>query len=227
MAAHHTEEQVKQNYVAAMGPTLGKFFHQLWNECVWLHWKWDEYVALFGTKQQRLDLLMKTAPAFFTVVDDCLWNDVLLHLARLTDPKNVAGKDTLTLHRLPQLVEPAVRDAVWAQLKDVINKTKFARDRRNRHIGHRELSLALQENAKPLEPASRKAVSDAIKAVADLLNVVDEHYCNSTVGYEHSKIGDAEALLQALRAAQHAFKDRDRAFEAAEMELLEWEREPE
>jgi hypothetical protein len=109
----------------------------------------------------------------------------------------------------------------------VTEKTKFARDWRNRHIGHRELALALEESANPLAPASRKAVSDAIGAVATLLNIVESHYCRSEVAYEHSKpFGNAEALLHALRAAQHAIAERDRKCETGEIDMAAWEREP-
>jgi hypothetical protein len=194
---------------------------------VWLHWEWDEYVQLFGTNQRRLDLLNETAPALFTIVQECLWEAVLLHLARLTDPITVAGKETLTLHRLRPLVKPPFRETVQQHLDDVTNKTKFARDWRNRHIGHRELSLALQDSAKPLEPASRQAVSEAIAAVAILLNAVESHYCQSEVAYKYSTpFGNAEALLHSLRAAQHAIAKRDRRFEEGDWNPPEWEREP-
>jgi hypothetical protein len=200
MATHRTSDEVAQDFAAAMGPELGKIFNRFWNECALLHWKWNEYVILFGTKPERVDLLNAAAPGFVRIMQDALWDDVLLHISRLTDPTIVAYKETLALQRLPQLVAPAFQPHVQKLLNEVLEKSKCARDSRNRRIGHRELRLALQETTKPLDPASRKNVKEALKAIVALLNAVESHYCNSTAGYEFASApGNAEALLYVLR----------------------------
>jgi hypothetical protein len=70
-----------------MGPNLGPAFYRLWNDCAWLHLKWREYRSVFGTTEERIDLLNAAARGFFGVAQDVLWQDVILHICRFTDPR--------------------------------------------------------------------------------------------------------------------------------------------
>ena len=72
MATTQSADEAKQAYVASMGESLGSIFHALWQEVAWLHFKWREYVVLFGTKQSRVALLNRAAPSFFRIVEDML-----------------------------------------------------------------------------------------------------------------------------------------------------------
>ena len=101
MSNQKTPEEVKKEYIDIMGEPLGKFFNALWQEVAWLYTKWNEYVALYGTKPSRIDLMNKAAPRFFRIVQDSLWEVTLLHIARLTDPPKSAGKDNLSIKRIP------------------------------------------------------------------------------------------------------------------------------
>jgi hypothetical protein len=44
------------------------------------------YVALFGTSPEGIALLNRAAPRSFRVMQDSVWDDVLLHFCALTDP---------------------------------------------------------------------------------------------------------------------------------------------
>ena len=101
MTNFRTADEAKLEYITRMGEPLGKLFSALWQEAAWLQSKWIEYVELFGTKRSRIELLNKAAPAFFKVVQDSLWEDTIIHIARLTDPPKSAGKDNLTIHIAP------------------------------------------------------------------------------------------------------------------------------
>lgn len=217
--SYKTPEEVKQQYVDSMGAELGRLFHELGNECSWLHWKWGEYVTLFGSKPERIDLLNAAAGAFFRIVQDCLWEDTLLHIARLTDPPESAGKKNLTLQRLPTLVVPEVRAKVDTLLKDCLAKSEFARDWRRRRIAHRDLQLALSENARPLEHASRQTVRQSIESIAAMLNGVESHYLHSEVAYEFtSQFPNAESLLYVLRDGVEADRQRRKRLESGNIE---------
>jgi hypothetical protein len=54
----------------------------------------------------------------------------------------------------------------------VFATTAFAKDWRHRHIAHRNLQLALNQNAEPLAHGSRLTVTAAVKATADFLGLV-------------------------------------------------------
>src|SRR5687768_11954076 len=120
-----------------MGPELGQLQYLLWHDVTGLHLKWAEFRELFGTKPSRIDLMNESVPAFFGHLEDVLWSDVLLHLSRLTDPPATGGQQNLTFRRFPQLVARLpIRDAVHAELDNVENTTRFARDWRDRRLAH-------------------------------------------------------------------------------------------
>ena len=98
MSSFHTAEESKNLHMAAMGPELGPLYDAMWQQLAWLHHKWDQYVELYGTADTRLTILNEAAPMFFRVVQDTLWDDVLLHIARLTDSPQSMGKPNLSVN---------------------------------------------------------------------------------------------------------------------------------
>ncbi len=214
MASQQTAEEVKREYLAVLGPDLGVLFYHLRNEVIWLNWKWQEYTTLFGSTPERIDLLNRAAPAFFRVVQDSLWEDMLLHIARLTDPPQSVGKDNLTVTRLPGIVAEEIRPAVDAQLQVVLDRADFARDWRKRHIAHRDFALATGKTATPLARASRLMARRSIEAINALLNMIDTHY-RKTETYFAGELtnGNAESLLYVLRDGLEAEEQRKKRLE--------------
>src|SRR2546428_12753884 len=103
MARNLTADEVREEHLASMGPHLGPVYNALWNEVAWLHAKWHEYKELYGEKPPRLELLNRASGFFFRIVQDTLWEDTLLHLARLTDPSRSAGRPNPTAFQPPSL----------------------------------------------------------------------------------------------------------------------------
>jgi hypothetical protein len=203
----YTEPQLKQRYRDVMGNELGDVFHHLMQEAAFLHLKWNEYIILFGTGPERVDLLNRAAPGFFHLVQDSWWDDLLLHISRMTDDRT----DVLTVKRLPKLVQAAIRDEVHARL-DVLDKAaKFARDLRNRHIAHRNIDIALKRAVVPLPSSSREQVRGAIQALDRLLHFVEYHFLNTEpTFYDHlDALGGSESVLDIIR---RGLRDRDRQF---------------
>lgn len=209
MSRELTAEEVQQEYVVAMGPELGNVFFELRNECIILHWKWEEFVALFGTKPERIELLSKAAKSFFRVVQDTFWEGVLLGIARLTDPANTGKKDNLTLLRLRGLVAMRIQPEVERLITDCLTEAEFARNWRNRRIAHSDLTLALKDqSARPLASANRLSVQEALAAFVRLLNAVEVHYTKGETMYELHPLGNAGSLLYVLRGGVKAKTDR-------------------
>lgn len=207
-----TADQAKAKNCSVMGAELGEIYSELWQQLCALHRKWGEYVALYGTNPQRVELLNETAPAFFRTVQDCLWEDTLLHIARITDSPSTYGKENLSFLRIPSLVPDPHH---CAQLKVLVEKavsaTAFARDWRNRRLAHRDLMLALNRPTEPLAATSRAHVNDALLALGEVLNLLSDHYLKSTTVFEFAAeptAGGASTLLYYLRAGKNAEHQR-------------------
>jgi hypothetical protein len=224
MAEDKTAEQVKAERIDRLGPRLGPVYHALADDLAWLQVKWAEYRELFGTSPERIELLNSAAGLFFRILQDTLWEDTLLHLARLTDRAEMGDKRNLSIRGIPELCDdPALRSKLSQLVDAAVAATEFARDWRNRHIGHRDLALALDSAPRPLSPASRADVSVALSAIHRVFNEVSEHVFNSTLADDViTPATGAESLLYVIRdglEAEEARKERIRSGQFTEEDL--------
>lgn len=218
--------KVKAEYITKMGAELGGVYHRLYNECAWLHFKWSKFRALFGTSESRVDLLNSVAPQTTRVIQDAMWDDILLHICRLTDNEKVAGRETLTLQKLPRLVDLAIRPSVEAEVGVVVKRGAFARDLRNRRIAHIDLDVALERNTEPLSPASRAMVQEVLEGLAGALNTLESHYTDSEVAYDTWSGEDAVNLLLKLRDGQRAETEKMKRVEKGDIRSDDWKADP-
>ena len=190
----------KALYIAKMGEQLGEHFDALWLDVTWLHIKWSQFVEIFGTTPGRIDLLNKAAPSFFRLIEDIFWQDIMLYFTRLTDPAKSAGRENLTVVSLPDLISnAATSEHVRTLVTTAKCTTRFCRDWRNRHIAHRDLKLALREDASPIESASRDDVERALASISDVMYAVRRAYMGSSPPFQAGHtIGGATDLLRLL-----------------------------
>jgi hypothetical protein len=207
---HQTAEEAKRDFVERMGDPLGNLFYALWQELNWLYAKWEEYLVLYVAKPSRIDLLNRVAPHFFRIIQDVLWEDIILHIARLTDPPKSAGKATLTIRRLPDLVgDRSTAQALREHINIAAQSSEFCRDWRNRHLAHRDLNLALEKEIVPLKPASRKKIKEALNSIAKVLNAVSQHYTDSATIFDIGEEPEgAISLLYIIYDGLKAGEDR-------------------
>jgi hypothetical protein len=169
---------------------------------------WGEYLVLFGTSEENVQLLNQAASSFAGMIQDALWERVLLHLCRLVDSVETSGKKNLTVRRLPLLVDDALKQSVEQAIAKLSDDCTFARDWRNRLISHADLDLSLGTSSKPLAPASRACVRQALQGLCKILNVVEHHYRNSTVLFDHIEpICGCKSLLYVLKKGLKADAD--------------------
>lgn len=207
-ATHRTAEEAKAEHIRLMGDELGTIYAALWQEAASVHGKWSDFVTLFGTKESRVDLLNAAAPAFCTLIQDSIWENVLLHLARLTDPPATGKKQNLTIQRLPMLIDRVnSRGTVDSKVQAALASCAFARDWRNRHIAHSDLDLKVSDTAQPLDFASRQCVNLALASLSEVLNAVAAEYLDSTSFFD-TPDGDALALLHVIDDGLRADQQR-------------------
>jgi hypothetical protein len=206
MNAYKTDDQYRAEHIREMGEPLGTVFNALYSELLWLNVKWVEYVELFGVNPERIELLNGTAPAFFGIVQDVLLKDIMLQVARLTDPVKSPGKEekeNLTVQELPNLVRPEIKGSIQRLVEEAKARTEFCRQWRNRHIAHSDRALALKhKHATPLPAASREKLREALHAIANILNAVSGPYGFAPSLFEHTipALGGAGSLLEVLNS---------------------------
>lgn len=211
-----SHEEAKQQCIDTMGEPLGSQYAELWQEIAHLHQTWLEYVELYGTKESRIELLNDVAPHFFRLVQDRIWEAVVLHIARLMDPSYSLGnknRSNLTLQNLPALIgDSKLKAEVKKLCKTALVAVEFAKDWRNRHIAHRDLKLAMDESATPLPSVELKQVNDVLASFEAILNAVSIHYSQSEsrfgIGSRHGGAVELIYLLDDGLKAQKARQER-------------------
>jgi hypothetical protein len=229
--SHQNPDEVRAKNVEVMGKRCGALYTDLRNEILWLHAEWHQYRVLFGTSEARVQLLDRAAGFCFRILQDTLWEAVLLYISRLTDPPQARrrARPTLTLRRLPEAIPDA---ELAAQVRSLVGRattaSRFARDWRDRRIAHRDLALVQSEGAEPLTPASRADVERVLASLREIVNAVEGHYFRSEVMFDFvSPPNDAEALLYQLRLARMIQDERDARLKAGEYHPEDFRRPPE
>jgi hypothetical protein len=70
----------------------------------------------------------RSAGHFFRMVQDLLWESLMMHIARLTDKPKVFGRTNLTLHNLPELIpDAALKNKIESLCREATDRTQFAR----------------------------------------------------------------------------------------------------
>ncbi|MGA7439348.1 MAG: hypothetical protein WBW32_14610 [Luteibacter sp.] len=182
-----------------MGDNLGEVMAVLDNKLVELQVVWLQYRQLFGTNEDTVHLLNRTAGLFFQIVQDQLWDGVLLGIARMTDPAKSGSNRNLTIYSLGLLIADTEFQAkVDALCADALEECEFAREHRNKRIAHRDHRHAVDQQAYPLSGISRAKVEHMLDSLRKVLNSVYQHYLDTTVLYEKF-IDDSGAKLLVRR----------------------------
>lgn len=127
--------------IPSMPAEIREVFTALQDEVFWLHAKWNIHRQLFGTSEERIDLLNDFGPDLFQIIYDSLLNDVLLTMSRLTDPATSFKKENLTLSRLTNMIEEIDRKKLLTELTALQDRTDEPfRRLRNRVIAHNDLA---------------------------------------------------------------------------------------
>jgi len=173
LAQEQAEEALREKHIRVLGDALGPIFHALYEEVVWLHAKWLEYRKLYAHSPERIKLLNDQAQFFFRILQDVLWNDVLLHIARLTDRPVSWQSANATLQALgPRIADEALRSNVTSLVQRAIEASSFAKQWRDKRFAHLDFDEATRESTTLLPPVSRQNVEDALLAIREVMNAV-------------------------------------------------------
>jgi hypothetical protein len=212
---YSTHDEIRAAKQAAMPAPLGDVHFALWQETAFLHWKWNEYRELFGSSPNEIELLNTAAPAFFYLAEKAMWQDISLHLCRLTDAPKRGNQQRLSLTQLPPLIpDSTLRNKVELLVTEAKQKVNsFARGWRDRRFAHEDLPSLDEGQPRPLPPASRQHVEGALAAIRDAMNCIEAHYENhAPVPFESvvEPLGGAASLLFYLRKGLESQRNEDK-----------------
>lgn len=199
-------EEARAECVAQMGPELGTSYYELHRKLNELHIIWLQYRQLFGTDAETVNLLNRTAGLLFKIVQDELWDSVLLGVSRMTDPPSTQKKKNLTIQSLPELITDApLRREVQLLCEKAVAAAQFAREHRNKRIAHQDHDYLCSRDSDPLSGISRALVEQMLESLRAVLNRLLLHFKDSTFRYQDFVDSDGAAtLVQKLRKLERA-----------------------
>lgn len=185
-----------------MGGDLGEIFYLLEQNINNIRINWADFVALYGTNKQRIDLLNEAASAFFANNSSLMWRFVVIEIAKITDsPNSGAGKDNLTIKILPDKINDSDKKLALQKLVELsLQKCSFCREWRNKVLAHSDLSIASGKNIVMLEPVNKSKIDDAVQSLFDIARFMNAEYLNTELADDIISHGNAEALLWAIHS---------------------------
>lgn len=184
--ATNSMEETRDSYISDMGDELGANFYELCRKLVELHVVWQQYLQLYGDGPETMHLLNRTSGLFFKIVENELWDSVLLGISRMTDRPTTGSNRNLTILSLPAMIHG--NHALRIELDGLCNKAvasaKFARNHRNKRIAHQDHNYLVNPSANPLNEINKTLVEDMLAALRDVLNRLDDHFRGTTSMYE-------------------------------------------
>ena len=202
---YRSSAEVKAEFVASFPPKTGELAYELSRSITFLQLKWKLFRALYGTSQERIDLLNRTAPTFFAFLDQIMFHDVVLAITRLTDPPGTGNHQNASLARLIMLLAPHVGAAELAgwrsELKLLNGAVEPLRDTRNRFLAHDDLPATLNYHPRPIPGVSRAQMEAMLKRIRDLFDSIDTKFRGSPTSHEIIVADGGEQLIAALERA--------------------------
>jgi len=190
----------------AIPPQLTDAWGFLHTEVVWLHGRWEIYDNLYGASPERIDLLNRTAPTFFAMLQSILLNDVQLTLSKLADPATTFKRPNLTLetllHGITGLPEPQLATKLTPVLATYRAACEKVKARRNKDIAHFDFAtqIAPGRKAEVLPGPSRQEIDTALTALREFMKEVFGHFEGKHMAYELFSLHDgAHQLLLLLK----------------------------
>lgn len=181
----------RRRFPKRMPPRIQRLYDKLWPDVVHVHFKWTDFLLLFGSKD-NVDLLNSVSADFFGRVENALRDDVFVHICRITDKVKVAGKDTLTIRRFAD-VAPGTPGLATALARSLAHTRKI-RSWRNRRLAHRE------HHARMLPAVQRHTVDAALKSIAGVMQLIALHYGDIHASFDtEGCISGTPRLLYHLR----------------------------
>jgi hypothetical protein len=190
---------------------LKDLYSCLFREVCWIRLQWQMYEPLYGHSKERWNLLNKSAPMFFYMVDYLFIDNFILALSRLGDPAKQPIKkqfvENITLEllllKLDQMADADLIQKLTPPLADYRTKCAALREQRNKRVAHTDYNVKMMPETHPLPEVSRQLIEEALIAAEDYLNLFENYFSGDDCGVSHNILSSdtAHTLLDRLHKA--------------------------
>lgn len=179
-------------------------YKEIQKEVLTLHIKWNIYRQLYAHSEERINVLNKCAPLFFALMQDILWDNVLLSINRLSDPPESRRGNNLSIAQLHKRVKKSIDENTSIKICRILSSFKNISNNnfvphRNKRIAHFDLNLSISEKVHSLPEISREKIETALYLIREYLNTIENYFDLGEVLYKDVIVNDdAEDLIDIL-----------------------------
>ena len=162
----------------------------------------NQYKSIFLSKDTMLSkyIISSTAPAFFEIIYNLFWENIILSISKLTDPAHSGKNDNMSLASILNLAnKKSLRCSVNISIKykELQLVVETIRTYRTKIIAHNDFvnSFNSELNVKI------NTVSKAYELCEEILNLYYLETTNSTWNYNITSLFDAKTLMFYLENA--------------------------
>lgn len=137
-------------------------------ELVHTRLKWRVYRAFYDTNKERVELLNSVSGTTARIIQDALYDDVILSLCRSADPATSVGKSNNSFASLLGLLDSATFNLdLSTRIKQLQDLCQPLRNRRNWHVAHSDSQAVFSGDEMGL--VSKREVNEVIEAARSTL----------------------------------------------------------
>jgi AbiU2 len=177
---------------------IRELFGELWNDVSVLHAKWNVCHELFGSRE-NIELLNRTNPILFGLLQESLWHDIAMSIGRLVD-RAQDGRQRENIS-LPRLVEGLVHCQDWQRrnidkmLNEVQDHCQDLAKIRNKRVAHCDLSTRLHPDIHALPELSTDYIPRALALIGHLMASIQVCYMEETTDFDSDEPRNSAAEL--------------------------------
>lgn len=193
----------KEKYQQKLGNETGELFYYLQQEVLELNYKLHEHTELYGTHFSRLEkVLAPSASSFFGLLYQLMFDDLLLCIARLTDPENTRNNKNISIQRLQDLTIPNdhnFKTELKTKIDTLLEKVKPIKEMRNKRIAHLDYNFNITALPNLDESkANRLNIQECTSSLIEILNFVEVNFFEHPTEYNVIVLEGASDLLWTL-----------------------------
>jgi hypothetical protein len=159
---------------------LKDFYSFLFGDVIWIREQWQMYEELYGV-EEYWNLIKRSAPMFFYMVDYLFIDNFILALSRLADApqQKITGQvvENFTLETLLLKLDQRTHVALIKKLKPLLveyqRKCATIRVQRMKRVAHSDFKTKMEADKHALPEVSRQIIEEALMVAEDYLNAFD------------------------------------------------------
>jgi len=184
-------------------------YEALFHDVCHLHRKWGVFRHLYVAGQEVVELINDAGGDFFGITQTLLAHDIVLTIARLTDPKQSVGRENLCLEQLIHSIDASQYGQLRQNIEGIYSQSKphfaFAKTYRNKLIAHYDYATKLGRVPEPPIPTTTD-IEAGLKGIRDVMNAVPQYFHGmdiASVNYYDlvTRPGGENRLIARLRTA--------------------------